>query len=53
MLVTLSILVITSIILKISWWNKLDEAAKIEVEYVPPEAGVAGETDLSLSGAKQ
>jgi len=53
MLVTLGVLVVTSIILKLSWWNKLDEAVRIDIEYVPPEAGVVSDTELSLAGEKQ
>jgi Na+/proline symporter len=53
MLITLSILVVTSIILKISWWNKLDEASRIDIEYVPPEGEITAETELSIAGEKQ
>jgi SSS family solute:Na+ symporter len=53
MLVTLGVLVVTSIILKLSWWNKLDEAVRIDIEYVPPEAGIVSNTELSLAGEKQ
>ena len=52
MLITLSILVVTSIILKISWWNKLDQASRIDIEYVPPEGEITTETDLSIAGEK-
>jgi Na+/proline symporter len=53
MLITLGVLIVTSIILKISWWNTLDDATKIDIEYAPPEGGVIPETDLSLAGEKQ
>jgi hypothetical protein len=53
MLVTLGVLIITSIILKISWWDRLDEAATIDIEYVPPEVGAVPETGLGLAGTKQ
>jgi len=52
MLITLGILIVTSIILKISWWNKLDQASRIDIEYVPPEGEITTETDLSIAGEK-
>ena len=53
MLVSLAIVLVTSAILKFSWWDKLDEASTIAVEYRPPEIlPVAGDESLSLAGEK-
>jgi hypothetical protein len=49
MLVTAALLLITSTVLKFSWWNKLDEASRVEVEYERPEAALAAEPELGLS----
>jgi Na+/proline symporter len=52
MVVTLSILIVTSAILKFSWWDKLDEAVAIDVEYVPPDAVPVPPSGTRIAGAK-
>jgi SSS family solute:Na+ symporter len=52
MLVTAGVLVVTSTILKFTWWNKLDEACRVEVEYPQPGPALAPEPELSLSKGK-
>jgi len=52
MLVTAGVLVVTSTILKFTWWNKLDEACRVEVEYSQPGPALAPEPELSLSKGK-
>jgi SSS family solute:Na+ symporter len=52
MFVTLAIVVVTSAILKFTWWDTLDDATEVAVQYVSPETakavsggslGIAGE----------
>jgi len=47
--IAIAIIAVTSLILKFSWWNRLDESAKIEDLYRPPDLAVANETELGLA----
>jgi solute:Na+ symporter, SSS family len=50
-LVTLAIVIITSAILKFTWWDTLDDATEVAIQYIPPRA--APESQLSMAGEKQ
>ena len=53
MLITLAIVVVTSTVLKFTWWDRLDETSTIAVEYRPPEGiPVIPDDTLSLTGDK-
>ena len=53
MLIALAIVLVTSTVLKFTWWDRLDETSTIAVEYKPPEAipGIRDDS-LSLAGDK-
>ncbi len=53
MWISLAILIVTSVTLKFTWWNTLDDAARIEDLYRPPELAVAPETELGLAGTER
>jgi len=51
MFVTLAIVVITSTILKFTWWDTLDDATEVAVQYVSPETAQANSgASLSIAG---
>ena len=53
MLIALACVLVTSVILKFTWWDNLEKASSIAVEYRPPEAiPVSGDKSLSLAGEK-
>jgi len=51
MLIALGLVVLTSITLKFTWWNTLDDAIRIDIEYVPPEPAAEPDAHPSLTGA--
>jgi len=52
--VTLAIVVVTSAILKFTWWDTLDDATEVAVQYVSPNAAEAiSEKQLSIAGEAQ
>jgi SSS family solute:Na+ symporter len=52
--VTLAIVVVTSAILKFTWWDTLDNATEVAVQYVSPYAAEAlSEEQLSIAGEEQ
>lgn len=53
MLIALACVLVTSVILKFTWWDNLEKASSIAVEYRPPEAiPVSGDKSLRLAGEK-
>jgi solute:Na+ symporter, SSS family len=51
MFVTLAIVVVTSAILKFTWWDTLDDATEVAVQYVSPETAKAvSGASLSIAG---
>ena len=49
MFITLGVLIVTSVTLKFTWWNRLDTVSRLDIEYTPPET--VPEENLSLAGA--
>jgi Na+/proline symporter len=54
MFVTLAIVVVTSAILKFTWWDTLDDATEVAIQYVSPKAAEAiSDKQLTIAGEEQ